>query len=279
MTVSLLTVFLGGALALLSPCAALLMPAFFASTVSTGKQMLRHAFIFFLGLILILAPLGLGAGLVGTVFGAHRQVVILLASLILIALGGLQILGFGFDAGRLLPGTDLHTKAAQASGYVKTFLLGMASGVGGFCAGPILGAVLTVAATQDNLWASVGLMMVYGAGMVLPLVLIALGWQKLGDRGRTALRGRTFNLFGRTFHSTSVVTGILMIGVGILFWTTNGLASAPEIVPVEMQAWLQNSALTIEGKTADVALVVLITAIILLIWGATRSATKSRSRK
>src|SRR5690606_16433055 len=42
MDVGLVTAFLGGALALLSPCAALLMPAFFASTAGSGPRLLAH---------------------------------------------------------------------------------------------------------------------------------------------------------------------------------------------------------------------------------------------
>ncbi len=266
MSVSLLAAFLGGTLALLSPCAALLMPAFFASTVGTGRALLVHSAVFFLGLITILAPLGLGAGAVGALFATHRQAIVLVASVTLIALGALQVLGVGFDAGRLIPGSDLHTRAASASGFAKTFLLGMASGVGGFCAGPILGAVLTLAATQDAALGAVTLMIVYGLGMVAPLVLIAAAWQRLGTRGQRVLRGRTYTIMGRTFHSTSALTGALIMGVGILFWTTNGLAGAPELVPLQMQSWLQAKALALSGRGADVALIILVAVFVLVLW-------------
>src|SRR5699024_3208136 len=131
-------------------------------------------------------------------------------------LGIAQLLGFGFDPARLMPGADrLQSRTASATGLVKTLLLGAAGGVAGFCAGPILGAVLTLAAARGDAVGAGGLLAVYGAGMVLPLLLIAALWQKLGTRGRSALRGRTFTVLGRELHTTSALTGLLIIVVGI----------------------------------------------------------------
>lgn len=56
MDIGLLAAFAGGTLALLSPCAALLMPAFFASTIGTGPKLLLHGAIFYVGLLIVLVP-------------------------------------------------------------------------------------------------------------------------------------------------------------------------------------------------------------------------------
>lgn len=267
MDIGLLAAFAGGALALLSPCAALLMPAFFASTVGTGPKLLLHGSIFYLGLLVVLVPLGVGAGALGTLFVVHRQAIVLVASLVLIVLGAAQALGFGFDPSRLLPsGANLHTRAASTTGLVKTFLLGAASGIAGFCAGPILGAVLTLAAAQGNTVAAGVMLAVYGAGMVVPLLLIAALWQRLGTRGRKVLRGRTFTVLGRELHSTSVITGLLIMGVGVLFWTTNGLVGAPALVPIEAQAWLQERASLLANPLLDILAVLVLTALVLFAW-------------
>lgn len=267
MDIGLLAAFAGGALALLSPCAALLMPAFFASTVGTGPKLLLHGSIFYLGLLVVLVPLGVGAGALGTLFVVHRQAIVLVASLVLIVLGAAQALGFGFDPSRLLPsGANLHTRAASTTGLVKTFLLGAASGIAGFCAGPILGAVLTLAAAQGNTVAAGVMLAVYGAGMVVPLLLIAALWQRLGTRGRKVLRGRAFTVLGRELHSTSVITGLLIMGVGVLFWTTNGLVGAPALVPIEAQAWLQERASLLANPLLDILAVLVLTALVLFAW-------------
>lgn len=275
MDIGLLAAFAGGALALLSPCAALLMPAFFASTVGTGPKLLLHGSIFYLGLLVVLVPLGVGAGALGTLFVVHRQAIVLVASLVLIVLGAAQALGFGFDPSRLLPsGANLHTRAASTTGLVKTFLLGAASGIAGFCAGPILGAVLTLAAAQGNTVAAGVMLAVYGAGMVLPLLLIAALWQRLGTRGRKVLRGRAFTVLGRELHSTSVITGLLIMGVGVLFWTTNGLVGAPALVPIEAQAWLQERASLLANPLLDILAVLVLTALVLFAW-----ARRQRARR
>ncbi|WP_313278466.1 cytochrome c biogenesis CcdA family protein [Timonella senegalensis] len=274
MDIGLLAAFAGGALALLSPCAALLMPAFFASTVGTGPKLLLHGSIFYLGLLVVLVPLGVGAGALGTLFVVHRQAIVLVASLVLIVLGAAQALGFGFDPSRLLPsGANLHTRAASTTGLVKTFLLGAASGIAGFCAGPILGAVLTLAAAQGNTVAAGVMLAVYGAGMVVPLLLIAALWQRLGTRGRKVLRGRTFTVLGRELHSTSVITGLLIVGVGVLFWTTNGLVGAPALVPIEAQAWLQERASLLANPLLDILAVLVLTALVLFVWARRQRAS------
>lgn len=59
MDISLISAFVGGILALLSPCAALLLPAFFGSTVGAGSRLVLHGLIFYVGMLLVLIPLAL----------------------------------------------------------------------------------------------------------------------------------------------------------------------------------------------------------------------------
>lgn len=281
MDIGLLSAFLGGVLALLSPCAALLMPAFFASTIGTGPRLLLHGAVFYLGLLVVLVPLGVGAGALGALFATHRQIIVLIASVLLIILGVAQVLGFGFDPSRLLPNAaDLHSRAASKTGIVKTLLLGAASGIAGFCAGPILGAVLTLAAARGDAVAAAVLLAIYGAGMVAPLLLLAALWRRLGDHGRRFLRGRSFTVFGRELHTTSVITGVLIMGVGVLLWTTNGLVDAPELLPMEAQVWLQDRAANLGSPAVDIIVVLLVATLVLLFWARRRRrahATKSTS--
>lgn len=271
MDIGLLSAFIGGALALLSPCGALLLPAFFASTVGSGPRLWLHGAVFFVGLLLVLVPLGVGAGAIGSVFVTHRGIIIIAASVVMISLGTAQALGFGFDTTRLLPGSDvLHTQMVARAGLVKTMLLGAASGVAGFCAGPILGAVLTLAAAQGDVFTAATLLAVYGAGMVVPLIALASTWGRLGVRARSVLRGRSFTVLGRDLHSTSVITGLLIIAVGILFWTTNGLIGVPELIPTDVQAGLQSAVAAVANPVVDAVVLVVLAGAGLLIWGRLR---------
>ncbi|WP_109474489.1 cytochrome c biogenesis CcdA family protein [Ornithinimicrobium cavernae] len=275
MDIGLVSAFLGGVLALLSPCAALLLPAFFGSTVGAGPRLLLHGAVFYVGLVLVLVPLGVGAGALGSLFVTHRQAIVLGSSILLVVLGVVQVLGLGFDPARLLPGGhQLQTRAATTTGLVKTLLLGAAGGVAGFCAGPILGAVLTLAAARGDAVSAGGLLAVYGAGMVVPLLLIAALWQRLGVGGRTALRGRTFPVLGRELHTTSVLTGLLIIAVGVLFWTTNGLVGAPELLPYEAQAWLQEASSVLANPLLDAAAVLVLAGLVLVVWARRREPVK-----
>ena len=112
MTIGIIAAFLGGVLALLSPCGALLVPAFFAFTTAGAGRLLLRTGIFLLGLLTILLPMGAGAGLIGSLLTEHRSTLILVSGAVLVVLGILQILGIGFDLGARLPG---GARAATAS--------------------------------------------------------------------------------------------------------------------------------------------------------------------
>lgn len=274
--IGFVTAFIGGALALLSPCAALLLPAFFASTMGAGARLLGNAVVFYLGLLLVLVPLGVGAGAFGSLFVLHRDAFIMGSAIVLIVLGIAQVCGFGFDAATLMPGQKrMAARQKTATGVAKTFLLGMTSGLAGFCAGPILGAVLTMAAASGDTFTAGLLLAAYGAGMVVPLLLIAALWHRLGHRGRAALRGRTFRFLGRDFHTTSVVTGLLIAAIGVLFWVTNGLVGMPELIPLTTQAALQIAALRLATPIVDVVGVILVAAIVLAVWARRRMSSTS----
>lgn len=277
MHISFLTAFLGGMLALMSPCSALLMPAFFASTVGARMRLLAHGSVFTLGLIVTLVPLGLGLGALGSLVMSERGLIIAIASLLLVTLGVLQVFGIGFDLARVLPGAAaLQQQSATRSGFVRTFLLGAVSGVAGFCAGPILGAILTLAMTQSSPWIAGALLAVYGVGMVVPLMILASLWRRLGDRGRQMLRGRSFTIMGREFHTTSVITGTLIIMVGVIFWLTNGLVTMPSLIPTDVQAWIQSRGALLANPIVDVLAIVALTALALAIWAIRRSRAAAR---
>lgn len=267
MEIGLLAAFLGGVLALLSPCGALLLPGFFASTVTTRAGLVPHAAVFYAGLVLTLVPLGVGAGALGALFVGHRAVLITVTSLVLIVLGAMHALGAGFDLGRVLPGIARAQQASsRGAGLPRTFLLGAVGGVAGFCAGPILGAVLTLAAGQGSVVLAAVLLAVYGAGMVVPLMALAAVWGRLGARARTTMRGREFRVLGRTLHTTTVLTGLVIIAVGILFWTTNGLVTMPSLVPTSVLARWQENTAVLSSTGVQIAIILGLAALGLALW-------------
>lgn len=272
MDISLFTAFLGGVFALLSPCGALLLPAFFASVVGQRMRLMLHSGIFFLGLALTLVPLGLGLGAIGNLLTGYRDVLIIGTSVVLVVLGLAQAAGFGFDMSKALPGAgSLQQRAHQRQGFVRTLLLGAASGVAGFCAGPILGAILTLALAQgDSLNAGI-MLAVYGLGMVTPLTILAAVWGKLSPRAMKVLRGRGFRFLGRDLHTTSIITGLLIAFMGIVFWATNGLVNAPSLVPAGIQRGLQSTSSVLANPLVDAIILSALVVIVVIIWAVRRS--------
>lgn len=266
MTIGIIAAFLGGVLALLSPCGALLLPAFFAfTTAGTGRLLLRTG-IFLLGLLTILLPMGAGAGLIGSLLTEHRSTLILVSGALLVVLGILQLLGIGFDLGARLPGGARGTpagtggqpgagrsgaggragtadRAGGVPGLLSSYVLGIVSGVAGFCTGPILGAVLTMAASAGTAAAGLLLLFVYALGIAVPMLVIATVWQQLGASRLRWARGRSFTVGGRQLHSTQVIGGLVFIAVGLVFMLTNGLIGVPEVLSTTVASWLQSTVL------------------------------------
>ncbi len=159
--VSYLASFVGGLLSLLSPCSALLLPAFFAYAFQSRSELVGKTAVFYLGLAATLVPLGMGISAVSTLVYGHRSALITVSGLVVIAFGFLQLLGGGFTFGPL---ERLRNGIKVDSGsVVSTFALGAVYGFAGFCSGPILGAVLTVAASSGSVFGGAGLLATYAA--------------------------------------------------------------------------------------------------------------------
>lgn len=237
-----LAAFLGGVLALLSPCSALLLPSFFAYAFGGITQMFARTGVFFLGLVLVLVPLGAGLGGLSALIADHRIGLIVLAGSVIIVLGFVQILGGGWSLG---PAARLQAKMAARSSWVSTFGLGAAYGLAGFCTGPILGAVLTVAAAGGDPVRGAFLLVVYALGMAAPLFGMAALWQRLNLRNRNWLRGRSFRVGRLVLHTNSTVSGLLFIAVGTMLAGFSGGADLFALDP--------GTALRAEGETAALA--------------------------
>lgn len=223
--VGLLAAFAAGLLALLSPCSALLLPSFFAYAFAAPTTLVLRTGVFYGGLLLTLVPLGVGASAASQLFYGHRSTLIAVAGWTIIALGVLQLLRGGFT----IPGTPRLNAWAQRAGggsgtWLSTLVLGAVYGLAGFCSGPVLGAILTVAATRSSPWAGGGLLAVYALGMAAPLLVMALLWDRYRLGERRLLRGRTLTLSRLRIHSTTLLSGTFFVLIGALFLRYDGTA-------------------------------------------------------
>lgn len=219
--VSYLAAFLGGLLSLLSPCSALLLPAFFAYAFGSRGELVRRTLVFYVGLAVTLVPLGMGIAAVSRLVYGYRGTLILVSGLLIIAFGVIQLLGRGFSIGPL---SRLQGKI-KGDSLASTFALGAVYGFAGFCSGPILGAVLTVAAASGTAWTGAVLLAIYAAGMAAPLFVMALLWDRFDLGHRRWLRGREISIGSVRMHTTNLISGLLFITIGVLFIVYEGTSA------------------------------------------------------
>ncbi|MDJ0384266.1 cytochrome c biogenesis CcdA family protein [Streptomyces sp. G-G2] len=237
-----LAALLGGLLALLSPCSALLLPAFFAYSIDSTSRLLARTGIFYAGLATTLVPLGAAGSYAGRFFHGNRDGLVLFGGWLIITLGLAQILGLGFASKRI---SELSGRIRPTTA-LSVYALGAVYGLAGFCAGPILGSVLTVAAVSGSPVYGGLLLAVYALGMAVPLFLLALLWERFDLGGRRWLRGRTLSVGRFGLHTTSLLSGLFFIALGALFLAYDGASALPGLLDVDdsfaVEQWVRSFA-------------------------------------
>jgi hypothetical protein len=113
--------------------------------------------------------------------------------------------------------------------------------------------------------------------MVVPLVALALAWDALDLGRRPWLRPRPVQL--GPIHTTvgNVVSGALFVGLGVLFWATEGLSSVGGVLGAAEQQDLESRILASDGGGwSDIAVVVVLFAVAgALVWAADRFSRRS----
>lgn len=256
--VGLVGAFLGGVLTLLSPCSVLLLPAFFSYAFTSLGAMASRTALFYLGLITTLVPLGLLAGGFGALIAGHRDLLILVASLLVILLGLVQLIGLP------VPGLARSGQLAGTSG-LAVYLLGTVYGVAGICAGPILGSVLALAAIGGSALYGGLVLLVFAAGMVLPLFLLAVLWERIPGLQRL-LRPRELQL-GRWRNTwTAVIGGLVTVVLGVLLLVTDGTLAAPGLLDASSQVSLEAQVLAGAQRVPDLAAVGVAAVVLIGVW-------------
>ncbi|MEW5540245.1 cytochrome c biogenesis CcdA family protein [Streptomyces cyaneofuscatus] len=256
--------FLGGLLALVSPCSALLLPAFFAYSIDSASRLLARTGIFYAGLATTLVPLGAAGSYAGRLFYGHRDALVAGAGWLIIALGVAQIVGLGFASRRM---AALSGRIRPTTAF-SVYALGAVYGLAGFCAGPILGSVLTVAAVSGSPVYGGLLLAVYALGMAVPLFVLALLWERFDLGRRTWLRGRTVQLGGRfRLHTTSLLSGLFFIGLGALFLVYDGTTALPGLLGVDASFAVEQWAQKLGERVSDAVLLGAVVLVVLLVLG------------
>jgi len=123
----------------------------------------------------------------------------------------LSIIGFfGPKLARWL-NQDVHIRdVGKSKGLLRGFVLGFAFAFGWSpCLGPILGGVLALASQSGTLPRAMFLMAVYSAGLSIPFLLTALGFERFL---------RFYQDFRRHLHAVELLSGVLLLFVGGLIF-------------------------------------------------------------
>ncbi len=219
--VTYLGAFIAGLLSFLSPCVLPLIPSYI--TYITGlsfvdlqdehpshkvrRTAILHSLAFILGFTVVFVFLGASATYLGSFLNQNVG--------LLRKVGGVLIVLLGVHVTGLVPihllmgekRINLHRKPA---GFAGTFLVGIAFAAGWTpCIGPILAAILMVAATEENVTHGIILLLIYSLGLGIPFLLSALAMHQF------VVAFQRFKKYIRLFE---ICTGIFLILVGFVIY-------------------------------------------------------------
>ena len=217
-SVGILVVLMAGVFSFLSPCVLPLVPSYLSFVTGMSLEDLQdgvdrkatfmHSLLFVAGFSMIFITLGASASFLG-VFLRVYEVWIARVGGVLIIILGLHLAGI-FRIAPLMRERRIHVNDKPA-GYIGTLGVGAAFGAGWTpCIGPVLGAILTLAGTQESVWSGVLLLSVYSLGLAIPFLVSALALDLfLG----------TFSKFRRFLPVVEKASGVMLIILGLLLAT------------------------------------------------------------
>ncbi len=217
-----LAAFVAGILSFLSPCVLPLVPGYVSlisgATVedlqSDNRRLLGtvmlHSLTFILGFSVVFIALGAVATSIGQLANEYHHILARVAGVIVIIFG-LHLTGL-LKIKALYADKRLHEVKGGSSAW-GSFAVGFAFAFGWTpCIGPILATILVFAGAQETLFKGVFLLAVYSLGLAVPFLLTSLGVDRfLGFYGK----------FRRHLHTVEVVSGVLLIAVGVLIFMNN----------------------------------------------------------
>jgi cytochrome c-type biogenesis protein len=229
-----------GVISFLSPCVLPLVPPYLiyltGATIehvandegqtASKRAVMLSALVFVLGFSTVFVALGASASLIGGLIRAWSAQLSIIAGIVIILMGlhflGLTRIGILMREGRL--------PIPKPVGLWGAYVMGLAFAFGWTpCIGPILAAILSVAASEATVTKGAGLLAVYSAGLGIPFLIAAFMVEQFSS------------LFARMKKHLATVEramGVLMILVGVGFLT--GAVSSASIWLLETFPALQN---------------------------------------
>jgi len=202
--------FLAGVLSTLSPCVLPLLPIVLGSAVAAHRF---GAAALAVGVTLSFVVVGLFVATVGFAIGLDGDVFRLIAAILLLIFGVLLLSQalqdrLSLAASPLGSGAHALIDRLNPSGLRGQLILGLLLGaVWSPCVGPTLGAAATLAAQRQNLAQVAAVMLFFGLGAALPLLIIGAFGRELVVRAR----GRML----RAGKAGKQALGVVMVVMGL----------------------------------------------------------------
>jgi cytochrome c-type biogenesis protein len=184
--------FLAGLLSTLSPCVLPLLPLVLGPAMAHSRwglpALTAGLVVSFVGIGLFVATIGFSVGLDGDVFRMLSAG--LLAALGVVLVSEALQLRFAVATGGIANVGNRLIGRIRVDGLRGQFLLGVLLGaVWSPCVGPTLGAASVLAAQRHDLVGVAGVMLAFGVGSALPLLLIGVLSREALSRWRGRLTG------------------------------------------------------------------------------------------
>ena len=216
---ALMVAMAAGVLSFLSPCVLPIVPPYLAymggisvsemeEEAAARRRVLLSALFFVLGLSTVFLFLGFTASVFGRFFLSNQDWFILAAGAVIMLFGahflGIYRIGFLDREMRM----DAGDRGGSAFG---AYVLGLAFAFGWTpCIGPILGAILTIAANEADAARGTTLLAAYAAGLGLPFLLVAAYFPRLTG---------VMSWMKRHMDRIERIMGLLLWTVGLLMLT------------------------------------------------------------
>jgi cytochrome c-type biogenesis protein len=208
--------FLGGVVALLAPCCvSVVLPAYLATGFRRRTGILAATLVFAVGVGTVIMPIGLGASTVAAAVAGHHLVVFSVGGTAML-IGGAAVVA-GWEP--RLPMPRGHSPTGRP-GVASVYGLGLFSGAASACCAPVLAGVVVLAGASPSFPAALAISGAYVAGVVAPLLALALVWEARDWGSSRWLHGRavTIRIGGlrRRLALGTLASGLLLIVMGVL---------------------------------------------------------------
>ena len=232
---SVLAAVIAGAIALFAPCCiSVMLPAYFASSFQNRRLLVAMTFLFAAGIATVILPIAMGASVLRQLLTTQHTPIYVIGGILMLLLGGYVLLGGQIHLP--MPGR----RAGGKAGVLSVYTLGVFSGVASSCCAPVLAGVIALSSVASSFLLALGLGTAYVFGMVAPLFVIALLWERFDWRASRLFRPRTFTWrlgpLRRTLTATNLASGLLLTLIGgSMLWVGLAYSSMPPLADWQAQ--------------------------------------------